>query len=62
MKKKYFVLGQLKQPRQNKNLLYRHYKPKEPTKEGPLSFVHFESTFTTLVSLEIFLDVVVFVL
>ncbi len=24
--------------RQNKNLLYRHDKPNEPTREGPLSF------------------------
>jgi hypothetical protein len=36
---KYFVLGRLEQPRQNKNLLYRHDKLDEPTKKGPLSFV-----------------------
>ncbi len=41
--KKYFLLGWLEQPRQDKNLLYRHDKPYEPTKEGPLSFVLFES-------------------
>jgi hypothetical protein len=29
--KKYFVLGLLEQPRQNRNLLYRHKKPNEPT-------------------------------
>ncbi len=32
MVKKYFVLGRLEQPRQNKNLLYLHDKPTEPTK------------------------------
>jgi hypothetical protein len=31
-----------------KNLLYRHDKPNEPTKEGPLSFVLFESPFTSI--------------
>jgi hypothetical protein len=35
--------GRLEKPRQNKNLLYRHDKPSEPIKEGPLSFVLFES-------------------
>jgi len=34
--KVYFVLGRLEQPRQDKNLLYWHDKPKEPTKEGHL--------------------------
>jgi hypothetical protein len=28
--------AELEQPRQNKNLLYQHNKPNEPTKEGPL--------------------------
>ena len=37
----YFVPDQLEQPRQNKNLLYRHDKPNGPTKKGPLSFVLF---------------------
>jgi hypothetical protein len=32
-----------RQPRQNKNLLYRHDKPNGPTKEVSLSFVLFES-------------------
>jgi hypothetical protein len=45
VEKKYFVLGRLEQPRLNKNLMYRHDKPKEPTKERPLSFVLFESPF-----------------
>jgi hypothetical protein len=45
---KYFVLGRLVQPRQNKNLLYRHDKPNEPIKKGPLSFVLFESLFTSV--------------
>ncbi len=34
------------QPRQNKNLLYRHDKPYEPNKKEPLSFVLLESHFT----------------
>ncbi len=46
--KKYFVLGRLEQPRQNKNLLYRHDLPNEPTKKGPLSFVLLESPFTSI--------------
>ncbi len=46
--KKCFVLGRLKQPRQDKNLLYRHDEPKEPNKEGPLSFVLVESPFASV--------------
>jgi hypothetical protein len=42
MRKKYFVLGRLEQPRQNKNLLDLHDKPNEPTKERPLSYVLLE--------------------
>jgi hypothetical protein len=34
--------------RQSKNLLYRHNKPIESTKEVPLSFVLFESLFTSV--------------
>ncbi len=47
---KKFVLGRLKQPRQAKNLLYQQDKPNElqPRKEGPLSFVLFESPFTSV--------------
>jgi hypothetical protein len=45
---KIIVLGRLDQQRQNKNLLYRHDKPKEPTKKGPLSFVLFECPFTSV--------------
>ncbi len=37
----------------NKNLLYRQDKPKEPTKEGPLSFVLFESPFTSVSTLSV---------
>jgi hypothetical protein len=48
VKKKKFALDQLEQPRLNKNLFYRHDKPKEPTKEGPPSFVLFESPFTSV--------------
>ncbi len=45
MRKKYFVLDRLEQPRQDKNLLHRHDKTNEPTKEEPLSFVLLESPF-----------------
>ncbi len=45
---KSFVLGRLEQPRQNKNLLYRHDKPNEPTNKGPLPFVLFESPFSSV--------------
>jgi hypothetical protein len=45
---KKFVLGLLKQPKKNKNLLYKHDKPNEPTKEGSPSFVLFESPFTSV--------------
>ncbi len=45
--KKYFVLGQLEQPRQNKNLLDWHDKPNEPAKTRPLLFVLYESPFTS---------------
>jgi hypothetical protein len=37
-----------KSPRQNKNLVNRHGKPKKPTKEGLFSFVFFESPFTSV--------------
>jgi hypothetical protein len=47
--KKYFVRGpDFRAARRNKSLLYRHDKPNEPTKKGPLSFVLFESTFTSI--------------
>jgi hypothetical protein len=49
-RKKYFVLDRLKQPRQNKNLLYWHDKPNDPTMEGPLSYVLFESPFTLVLT------------
>jgi hypothetical protein len=45
-RKKYYVLSRLEKPRQSKNLLYQHGKPNKPAKEGPLSFVLFESPFT----------------
>jgi len=45
---KNFVLGRLEQPGQNKNILYRHDKPNEPTKEGTISFVLFDSPFTSV--------------
>jgi hypothetical protein len=48
VREKYFVLGRLEQPRQNKNLLYWHDKRDEPTKKGPLSFVLFESPSTSV--------------
>jgi hypothetical protein len=49
--KEYFKLGRLHHPRQNKNLLYRHdNEPTKETKEEPLSFVLFESPFTSVSS------------
>jgi hypothetical protein len=48
---KKIVLGRLEQPRLNKNLLYRHHKPKKLMKEGPLSFVLVESPFTSVSTL-----------
>jgi hypothetical protein len=48
VRNKYFVLGRVEQPRQNKNLFYRHDKLKEPIKEGPLSYVLFESPFISV--------------
>ncbi len=45
---KVYVLDRLEQTRQNKNLLYWHDKPNKPTKEGLLSFVLFESPFTSV--------------
>ncbi len=38
-----FLLGRLEQPRKIENL-----KPNEPTKVGPVSFVLFESPFTSV--------------
>ncbi len=48
MRKKifYFVLSGLEHPRQDKNLLYRHDEPNEPTMEGVLSYVLLESPFS----------------
>jgi hypothetical protein len=47
---KFFLLGALEQPKQIKSLWYRHDKPNELTltKKGPLSFVLFESPFTSV--------------
>jgi hypothetical protein len=39
--KKYFALGRLEQPMQDKNLLYQHDEPIEPTKEGPLALLKY---------------------
>jgi hypothetical protein len=47
VRKKYFVLGQLEQPRQDKNLLYRHHEPIEPTKEGLHSYILLDSPFAS---------------
>jgi hypothetical protein len=52
VRKKYFVLGRLGQPRQDKYLLYWYEEPNEPTKEkeGPLSFVLFEFPFSSVLT------------
>jgi hypothetical protein len=44
----YCSMGRLEQSRQDNNLLYRHEEPNEPTKEGLLSFVFFESPFASV--------------
>jgi hypothetical protein len=44
----FFLLGRVEKPRQNKDLLYWHDKPNEPTKEGLLSCVLFESPFASI--------------
>jgi hypothetical protein len=41
-----FCTGMTRVAKAEKNILYRHDKPNEPTKEGPLSFLLFESPFT----------------
>jgi hypothetical protein len=46
--KNILILGWLEQPRQRKDFLYWHDKPNEPTKKGPLSFVLFESPYTSV--------------
>ncbi len=43
-----FVLGWPEQLRLNKSLLHRHDEPHEPAKEGTLSFVLLESSFTSV--------------
>jgi hypothetical protein len=48
VRKKTFCTGSLEQQRQNKNIWYRHDKPKEPTKKGPLPFVLIECPFTSV--------------
>jgi hypothetical protein len=48
VRKNYFVLGRLEQPRQDQNLLYCHDEPSKPTKEGPLSYVLLESPFVSV--------------
>jgi hypothetical protein len=50
VEKKIFCTGPTGAPKAEpkKNLLYRQYKPNESTKEGPLSFVLFESPFTSV--------------
>jgi hypothetical protein len=48
VKKKYFELGRIEQLRREKNILYLHDKPKEPTKEEPLTCVLFASPFTSV--------------
>jgi hypothetical protein len=48
VRKKYYVLGQLKQPRQSKKSLVLAVQAKKPIKKGPLSFVLFESPITSV--------------
>ncbi len=46
--KKYLLLGRLEQLMQNESLLYRQYKPNEPTKKGPHSVVLVVSPFNSV--------------
>ncbi len=48
MRKKIFCTGPTRAA--NKNLLYWHDKPNEPTEKGPLSFVLFESPFSSVLT------------
>ncbi len=45
---KFFILGWPEQPRFNKSILHRHDEPHEPSKEGTLSIVIFDSSFTSV--------------
>jgi hypothetical protein len=42
-KTKIFVMGRLEQQRQDKNLLYRHHEPKDPTKKGSFHMYRYSS-------------------
>ncbi len=46
----YFESDRIELPRQDKNLLYRHDKLSEPTKEWTLSYVLPESPFTSVLT------------
>jgi hypothetical protein len=45
---KIFCAGPTRAVKAEQNLLYRHDKPNEPSREGPLSSVLFESPFTSV--------------
>ncbi len=47
-KEKIFCTGPARAAKAEKNILQLHDKPIEPTKEGPLSFVLFESPFISV--------------
>jgi hypothetical protein len=49
---KIFCTGPTRAANAEKNLLYRHEKPNEPTKKGPLSFVLFGPSFTSVSTTE----------
>jgi hypothetical protein len=46
--KKYFVMGWLEQPRQNKNFFYWHAESNELSKKRPLSYMLIESPFASV--------------
>ncbi len=48
MRKKNIWTGPTRAAKAERNILFLHDKPKEPTKEGPLSFVLFEFSFTSV--------------
>jgi hypothetical protein len=46
--KKLFCTGPTRAAKAEQNIFYRHDKPNEPTKDGPLSFVLSESPYTSV--------------
>jgi hypothetical protein len=45
-----FCIGPTRAAKEGQNLLYRHDKPKRPSKEGPLSLILLESPFASVLT------------